>query len=207
MVDHRTDPKMTRRRQKAVTLIKAWERKFRSDFACDCGARFEPLIERFGLEVDAEGMLEGTIDFVAATTSFAVLDGVEICEFLADQCYDGQAPTATYSLTFDVASRGVARLLVTPRLRFVDLADLYDYPWDRLKLAGFSHLWVSRLDGKALVQSELEELERLVTDDIRFDFGDDEVWIGFDPDTYDKALAIAVYDAPGGLSQSAESLS
>ena len=177
-------------------VLEAWERTYRSDFAHDRGAMFEPLLARFGLKVDAEAMLEGTVDFVIASAAFARLDGVAVEELLASQRYDSRATAAVYVLTFDIHGRGAARLLVSPDLRSVDLADLYEYPWQRLQRVGYSDFWISRLDGMALGGAEIDELHRLVTDDIMFDCDDDEISIIFDPDTYDGALAFSVYDTP-----------
>ena len=69
-------------------LLMDWEREFRTDFARDGGARFEPLLKRFGICTGAQKMLEGTVDFMTACATFKTLDGVEIGGFLADQRYD-----------------------------------------------------------------------------------------------------------------------
>jgi hypothetical protein len=196
MVQRRNSPKNSRRKRTLPSLLKSWERSFRADFARDSGAEFEPLLERFGLRFDVEAMLEGTVDLVTASAALAALDGVDISQAIGEQKYDPQTSAATYALTFEMAGHGVARLLVTPGLDFVDLADLYEYPWHRLETVGYSTLWVSRIDGEDLSLAEVEELERLVTADVMFDFGEDEVSIIFDPDSYDGALAIIVYDTP-----------
>jgi hypothetical protein len=183
-------------RRKPSNAIQAWERKFRAAFERDGGSAFDVLIKRFGLWADAREMLDGTIDFVIATVALAQMDGAAVDEFLANQSYSGQGSTAVYALTFDLAGRGAARLLVRPDLRIVDLADLYDYPWHRIQMSGYSQLWVSRIDDLDLEPSEIEELDRLVTYDIRFDMNEDEVLISFDHDSYEGALAITVDDTP-----------
>lgn len=177
-------------------MLEAWERTYRSDFARDGGAMFEPLLARFGLKVDAKAVLEGTVDFVMASAAFARLDGAAVDGLLASQRYDSLATAAVYVLTFDIHGRGAARLLVSPNLRPVDLGDLYEFPWHRLQRVGYSDFWISRLDGVALEGAEIDELHRLVTDDIMFDCDDDEISIIFDPDTYGGALAFSVYDTP-----------
>ncbi len=182
------------RRLTTKALLQSWEREFRADFARDGGARFEPLMQRFGLRTNAQEMLEGTVDFVTACAGFASMDGVDIGALLADQRYDDQASAATYSLTFDLFGRSSARLLVRPEMKSIDLADLYEYPWERLRLAGYGDFWVSRLDGRDLSIEEIEELDRVVSGDIWFDYSEDEVSIIFDPDTYAGALSITVYE-------------
>lgn len=190
-----------RRQALADALLQSWAQEFRADFARDGGARFEPLIQRFGIQTNTHEMLQGTIDFVTACAAFASMDGVEIAVLLADQRYDGQTSAATYALTFDLFGRSSARLLVRPEMKSIDLADLYEYPWERLRMAGYRDFWISRLDGENLSMAEIEELDRVVSADIWFDYSEDEVSIIFDPDTYAGALAITVYeqieDIPG----------
>lgn len=182
------------RRLIAEAMLKDWEQEFRAAFATDGGAQFEPLLQRFGIRIDAEEMLEGTIDSVTACAAFASMDGAAIGALLADQRYDGQASVATYALTFDLFGRSSARLLVRPEMKSIDLADLYEYPWERLQAAGYRDFWISRLDGEDLSMEEVGELDRVVCADIWFDYGEDEVSIIFDPDTYAGALSITVYE-------------
>ena len=120
------------------------------DFACKGGARFEHLLERFGICTGAQEMLDGSVNFVTAYATFKTLDGVESDGFLDDQRYDSGASTATYALTFDLFGRSSARLLVRLDMRFIDLADLYEYSWERLRIAGLGDFWVSRINGADL---------------------------------------------------------
>ena len=182
------------RRLTAQAMLQHWEQEFRAAFAHDSGARFEPLLQRFGIRTGAQEMLEGTIDMVTACAAFSSMDGAEIDALLADQRYDGDTSTATYALTFDLFRRSSARLLVRPEMKSIDLADLYEYPWDRLCAAGYGDFWISRLDGEDLSMEEVEELDRVVCRDIWFDYTEDEVSIIFDPDTYAGALSITVYE-------------
>ena len=175
-------------------LLEDWEREFRTDFACEGGARFESLLERFGICTGAQEMLEGSVNFVTACATFKTLDGVEIGGFMADQRYDSGASTATYALTFDLSGRSSARLLVRPDMRSIDLADLYEYPWERLCMAGYGNFWVSRIDGADLSVEEIEELNQVVSADIWLDHSEDEVAIIFDPDSYAGSLSITVYE-------------
>lgn len=196
MVDKRQGSRVTSVQKTHETLLGGWEQNFRAAFARDDGTQFEALIKRFGLEVDAQGMLEGTIDFVNASAALLHLDARRIEDFLGDQQYGGQTSNAIYALTFDVGNQGAARLLVKKGLKLVDLADLYEYPWHRLELVGYSEIWVSRTDGNALDPSEVEELVRVVTDDIRFDHDEEAISLFFDPDSCAGALAITICDTP-----------
>ena len=196
MIDIQEDAAAADALEGAQALFGAWEEAFRSDFERDQGAGFEPLLKRFRLEVDAREMLEGTVDFVNACAAFLQLDGVGLTEFLDLQRYDAKTSGATYAMTFDVARRTAARLLVTPPLKFVDLADLYEFPWYRLKMVGYSDFWFSRLDGEDLTEDEMEGLRERVSYDIRFDHTEDEVLFFDDPDNYPGALWFCVYDTP-----------
>ncbi len=97
-------------------------------------------------------------------------------------------------MTFDVFGRGFARVLADTRLRALDLADLYGMPWDRLQRVGFTRFWVSRVDGVDLSVAELERLEQDITEDLLYDYGEDELDFWFDPDTYKGAMLVSVQD-------------
>ena len=72
------------RRLTAQAMLQHWEQEFRAAFAHDSGARFEPLLQRFGIRTGAQEMLEGTIDMVTACAAFSSMDGAEIDVLLAD---------------------------------------------------------------------------------------------------------------------------
>jgi hypothetical protein len=205
MVEQRHRSKAAPRQPTPEAMLTAWERTFRSDFERDAGAQFTPLLQRFYLKVDVQEMLEGTIDFVTACVALLGLDGVAIRDFLADQRYDGSAPNATYALTFDMGARSAARVLVTPRFKGVDLADLYDWPWWRIERAGYGDFWITRLDDLDLSHSELEALEKVVTKDLRFDYVEEEVSFFFDAEQYERALTVVVYDTPEEFLNDADS--
>jgi hypothetical protein len=182
--------------QSPAALLHAWEQAYRQDFEKDSGAVFATILQRFGLDVDAPAMLEGTIEFVRATAALRELDNLDVVAFLAEQRYAPQCTATTYSLVFDVCQHGAACLLTTPDLKFIDLADLYGWPWERLELVGYSSFWVYRIDGQALDAAEIEALDQQVSNDIAFDYGDDEVSVDFDPDSFEGALTVTICDHP-----------
>ncbi|MEI6646426.1 MAG: hypothetical protein WCP12_10340 [bacterium] len=47
-------------------------------------------------------------------------------------------------------------------------------------MCGYSEIRVARLDDADLSEAEYELIEATITDDIFFDFTDDEVWVVFD---------------------------
>jgi hypothetical protein len=147
------------------------------------------------VQADPDLLLEGTIEFVSAIAAFATIDGRSVRNFLDSQKYDpSTANDATYAVTFDVSGRGFARVLADTRLQTLDLADLYGMPWDRFQRVGFTRFWVSRVDGVDLSVAELERLEQDITEDLLFDYGEDELDFWFDPDTYKGAMLVSVQD-------------
>ncbi len=175
--------------------LTAWEASFRFAAHADANAVLIAHLQKFGLRADPQLLLEGTIDFVRAIVAFATLDGRPIAECLAFQTYNPSTATnATYAVTFDVCGLGFARVLSDARLRSLDLADLYAMPWDRHNRVGYGRLWVSRTDGVDLSINELDIVEQDVTDDLRYDYQEDEIDFWFDRDTYKGAMLVSVMD-------------
>lgn len=173
----------------------AWEASFRLAAQADANSLLSEHLAKFGLQASPDLLLEGTIEFVRACVAFASLDGHSSDEFLDLQKYDTRAAVgAMYAFTFDVFDRGFARILTPSDLRGLDLADLYGIPWDRYERVGYERLWLSRIDGDDLSQVELDALELAVTEDLRFDYAEDELDFWFDPDTYPGTLLVEVQD-------------
>jgi len=182
--------------------LQRWEREFRRDAEADQLAVFRDHLRRLDLRGEPESLLEGTILVVQACSAYAKLDGDSYAPFLAMQKYNpARSGSARYAFTFDLYyGKAFARVLV-PAKGYVDnvgqpdLADLYDHPWSDYELCGFSELWITRTDWAALTSEELVRLEQLVTDDLRFDFTEDEVGFWFDDSRTAGALFVYVYRA------------
>ena len=183
---------MTIERESDLAL---WAASFRSAAKANGNARFLEHLDRVDAQVDPAEPLEATIDFVTAAVAMAGLDGRQIGSFLDLQTYDPpDVPNATYVVTFDVFGRGVARLIVDAELRVLDLADLYGMPWYRYERVGYSRFWISRIDGADLSSAELERLEHSVTEDLRFDYSEDELEVWFDADSCRGAMLVTLQD-------------
>jgi hypothetical protein len=175
--------------------LASWAASFRSAAQADGDAILTEHLRKFDLQPDPELLLEGTIDFVIAIVAFATMDGRSIAVFLDSQKYDPSAANdAMYAVTFDVCGRGFARVLSDTRLKTLDLADLYGMSWDRYQCVGYSRFWVSRVDGDDLNPAELDRLEQDVTEDLRFDYAEDELDFWFDRDAYKGAMLVSVHD-------------
>lgn len=130
-------------------------------------------------------MLEGTIRVMQAVIAFAIVDGQPWSRFLNMQQYNpSTVPDARYAFTFDLCGEAFARVLADSTLVMPDLADLYDYPWDDYKVAGYQSIWISHPDWSRLTSGELKHLESEVAYDLRFDYSEDELnfWFESSPD-------------------------
>jgi len=141
-------------------------------------------------------LLEGTILAVQACCAYAQISGRSYDDFLAMQKYDiSDAINAKYAFTFDICGRTYARVLTSKELApFLDLADLHELPWQKYEVCGYSEIWVSRTDGKALTAREKAKLEKEVTDDLRYYYSADELGFWFDDSTIEGVLRVYVYD-------------
>jgi hypothetical protein len=174
-----------------------WQREFRKAAKADQYAVLRDHLGRLDLPDKPESLLEGTIHVVLACLAYAGLDGQPSGGFLGMQKYDpGEAADARYAVTFDLHGKAFARVLTPSSLAVLDFADLYGHPWQRYKRCGYGRFWISRTDGRNLTRKELVRLEREVTDDLRFDYSEDEVDIGFDDASTKGSLWVTVQDCP-----------
>ena len=86
------------------------------------------------------------------------------------------------------------RVIATRDIKCLDLANLHDFPWNDFKMCGYYDFRVARLDNKALSDPEIEEIENAITDDIRFDYSEEEVELLFDRDAVPGVLVVYVMD-------------
>ena len=185
-----------------------WETRFRLEAKADGFAGLERFVERLTDRADGdllgsgvgEKLLEGTVHVVRACCAFWALDGQhEIAGgFLGSQIYPKADSNGTgYSLTFGLHSKALARIVVPegPRLLSdLDLADLYGFPWDEYRCVGFDRLFIARADWGELTSRELEELEAEVTEDIRYDYSEEELQLLFEPSLEGISLDVFLQD-------------
>jgi hypothetical protein len=171
--------------------LKRWEREFRSAAKSDNLVLFEEYLHRLGLTDEAEKLLQGTVLAVQACCAYARLDGQSTAQFLAMQKYHpADADDVSYTFTFDLCGKAFARVLGSVKGGILDLADLYGHPWSEYEVCGYSCFWVSRTDGKKLSSDELMEIEREITEDLRFDYTYDELDFWFDETAIEGVLLV-----------------
>jgi hypothetical protein len=180
-----------------ANALNQWIRDFSKAAKADKLALFRDHLKRLGLPDEPELLLQGTIEAVTACCAYLNVDGRPVDKFLAMQRYNpADALDAEYALTFDLCRKAYARLLA-PRKKMlfeIDLADLYGHPWMPFKVCGYFTIMVSRVDGRALTDTELEMIEKAVTEDLRYDYPEDELSFWFDPDSIEGVMAVTVQD-------------
>jgi len=176
----------------SLTLY-TWEQDFRAAAKKDRYDVFRDHMRFLDLPGRPISMLQATILVVRAMVAYHSIDGRRSDDFLAMQQYNPAKSEAPYLVTFALTGRIYARLLVDAELRSIDLADLYGHPWEPYRRSGYSQLWIAHKDWTDLKKKEMQTLERLVTDDLRFDYPEDELGFWFD-DSNAKYLYVSVYD-------------
>jgi hypothetical protein len=172
-----------------------WAKNFRRDATEDDMTLFRDHLLGLNLPIEPEKLLNGTIMVVNACCAYLSIDGHQTNDFLSVQTYRPMDNTdAKYSFTFNLFDKAYARILTPIDCKCLDLADLFDHPWHELSMGGFSNFLVSRIDGNPLSEDEIENIEKVITDDLRFDYTEEEVDFWTDPDSIEGALLVCVYD-------------
>ncbi|MGA3207130.1 MAG: hypothetical protein ABSE05_04845 [Syntrophales bacterium] len=158
-------------------------------------AIFRDHMRRLDLRGKPDLMLEGTIGVIQACSAYAKLDGRPFAPFLEMQRYNpARQDVARYAFTFDLCGKAFARVLVAAGLEVLDLADLYGHPWRNYKVCGYSSFWITHIDWTDLTSAELVQFESEVTDDLRYDYHEDDLDIWFDDSRTAGALFVSVQD-------------
>ena len=173
--------------------FRRWEKSFRAAARSDNCALLLNHMGKLGFLPEPELMLEGTISVIAAVLAYARIEGQLIDQFLNLQKYaPSQATDARYSFTFDLCGKSYARVLVNSKLETIDLADLLNHPWFDYEVAGYHRIWISHTDWSHLTNEELQQLEDYVTDDLLFDYAEDELNFSFEASADNSFLMVKV---------------
>lgn len=177
--------------------VERWEVGARAAFERGGSPRFLADLERFELSLSAIEMVESSISLVLACAAFHELDGPKLSGFLARQALSDQTTQDdSYRLLFHFHSGQLGVVVVDRGLRLLDLAELYDSSLQGDGSLGYLGFWIVRPDGEDLLVNEIADLEKAITRDIRFDYGDEEVCIDFD-ESWPGALYCATRDYCG----------
>ncbi len=180
-----------------ISALQSWEREFRRAGKADKYIMLRDHLRKLDLPDNPKLLMEGTIRFVQACVAYLVIDKQPLAGFLAMQRYDpAGAVDAKYALTFDLYGKAYARILVSDTIG-MDLADLYGHPWDDYRVCGYYSMCISRIDDKGLNSEELDQFEQEVTDDLLFDYSEDELYFWFDDMTVEGSLVVRLQDRDG----------
>lgn len=178
-----------------VIALAQWEKSFRDAADADSYEVFKKLLISLNLPDDPSLLLDGTIAFVQCCVAYMTIDNQQVMDFLAMQQYDPtKVVDAPYRVTFDLHQRAYACLNLPASLGALDLADLYGTPWDDYRVVGYCDFWIERADGVALNPEEISGFEKVVENDLRFDYAEDELSFWSDPDTHKGVLKFTVQD-------------
>lgn len=179
----------------AQDAFSRWANRFRHDAVKDDMKLLRQHLHRVGLPDEPEKLIDGTIMYMSGCCAYLNIDGRSIEDFLDMQQYRPAVDSdVNYFFTFNLHGRTFGRLITSMHLPYVDLAVLYDHPWDDFKMCGYSDFRVSRLDDCDISDKETDEIERLITEDILFDYTEDEIDIRVDNYSIDGVLICYVQD-------------
>lgn len=182
------------------TVFQQWERKFSRDAKADGMEYFRNYLRRLNLPDEPKTLLNGTIMVMQACCAYLHIDNRQLHEFLETQPYlPDESNSSHYAFTFNLHDKAYARILTPLTLKHLDLADLFNHPWNNFRLCGYSGLYVSHTDDSPLTKKEIEDIESAISADLRFDFTEDEVGFWSDPDTNEGILYVCVYDVDEGF--------
>jgi len=182
----------------------AWENSFKAAAKADKCRLFREHLSWLSLPNKPKLMLEGTIFVMQAVARYSKIDRIPIEPFLAMQQYDpGNVPDARYVFTFYLAKNVFARVLIGDQKSPLDLADLYGQPWFKYKRVGYHRLWINHPDYSPLDCAEMDYLKELVTEDLSFDYREDELSFHFEECPYSRFLLVGLRDVePGEIEDS-----
>ena len=165
--------------------LNRWADRFRAEAEADGYRLLRRHLRRLKAPGTAQEMVDATVTIMALACAATMMDHSpeRFRRLLAKQTYDPKdARGGRYVVTFGVADKFCARAVVG-ELKEIDLADMNGVMWWEHELAGYSCLWITRVDGKRLSADEVDRLREDVENDLYFDYTEDE-------------LAIAAYQYP-----------
>ncbi len=176
--------------------LKQWERAYRKAAKADRSALFRQHLSMLELPDQPELLLEGTLNVVRACVAYSSLDNQSYEDFLAMQTYDpADSSQGVYSYTFNLCENAFARVMVREKVQSgLDLADILNHPWDDYRVCGYRCFWVSRIDGRKLSLREIARITKDVTNDLRFDYSEEELSIDFDDQSLAGVLRVDVQE-------------
>lgn len=167
-------------------ILQRWTERFLKAAEADDFAVFRKHLQRLGAPGTPRDAALATTYMLSMYSGFVALDGARsgFRRLLAKQTYDPRRATGVrYAATFGICHFASVRILIED-VAEIDLDDLNGVMWNQYKVAGYSTLWLSRVDGHPLGRRELDRLEAAVENDFRFDNSEDELALTFFPESH-----------------------
>ena len=177
--------------------LAAWEQTYRSARKKDQRDVLVDHLDHIGIDADPELLFEGTMKLVRMSAAFLNMGrSRHIDPFLAMQDYNPPLNAEVpYIFTFDLCGKAYARAFVGKgENMMIDLADLFNSPWEEYKVAGYSEFTISRTDLKPFLVKEIKSLISMVKEDLYYDYSKDELDIDFTEYSDRSCLQVAVME-------------
>lgn len=177
--------------------LAAWEQTYRSARKDDQRDVLVDHLDHLEIDANPELLFEGTIKLVRMSAAYLNMGrSRHIDPFLAMQSYNPLLNSEVpYIFTFNLCRKAYARAFVGKgENKMVDLADLFNSPWEEYKIAGYDEFIISRADLKPLLVKEIKSLIRMVKEDLYHDFSKDELDIDFTEYNNRSCLQVALME-------------
>jgi hypothetical protein len=79
----------------------------------------------------------------------------------------------------------------------IDLEDLFDHPWPMSNTAGFSDIYITRLDGKRIGTREIRRLYKVVASDMYYGHSEEELSVDVIPSDFEDTVVIYAVETDG----------
>jgi hypothetical protein len=178
-----------------------WLREFTAAAAADNYANLLRPIEHLELKCSPKNAMAATIALVNAIVAYCQLDGRDCEAFLNRQQYGLNSDGGNkYCLIFDLSGmtgKYFGRILTDINFTSIDLEDLFDHPWPMSHTAGFSDIYITRLDGKRIGTREIRRLHKVVASDMYYGHSEEEMSVDVIPSDFVDTVVIYAVETDG----------
>jgi hypothetical protein len=174
-----------------------WRSEFSAAAVADKHRELLRSINHLDFKCSAKNAMEATVWLVCAVVTFCEMDGRDYETFLKQQTYFPNAGCGNkYCLIFDLSSshkKYYGRIFTDAAFTSIDLEDLFNFAWPMSQTAGFSEVYITRIDGKKITKQELQRLYKLVEEDMYYGYSEEELSVDVIPT--DFADTVMIYAA------------
>jgi hypothetical protein len=184
-----------------VRPFQKWLFEFTTAAAADNYADLLRPIEHLELKCSPKNAMAATIALVNAIVAYCQLDGRDCETFVNRQQYGLNSDKRNkYCLIFDISgmtSKYFGRILTDINFTSIDLEDLFDHPWPMSNAAGFTEVYITRLDGKQIGTREIGKLYKVVASDMYYGHSEKELSVDVIPSDFNDTVVIYAVETDG----------